>query len=129
MKHQHPEYNIQVMICQYLNIAYPNVMFMSDTIANIKLAIPQQVRNKAIQKQGFKCPDLIIFKPNSIYHGLFIELKATNIYKKDGMLLKNEHVEGQAKTIEGLNQLGYCAKFAIGFDEAKEVIDWYMRIK
>ncbi len=109
-----------------MNIQYPDVLYMSDTIANVKLTIPQSVRNKKIQKEGFKCPDLLILEPKGKYHGLFIELKVKNIYKKNGELLKNDHLDGQAKTISDLKDKGYYATFSIGFENTKQIIDWYM---
>jgi hypothetical protein len=126
---KHPEYQLQVQVCNYLNLQYPIVQYMSDTVANVKLTMPQAVRNKKIQKEGFKCPDLIIFQPKGKHHGLFIELKVTSPFKKDGQLKKNDHIEGQAKTIQGLREQGYYATFATGFDEAKNVIDAYMNEK
>jgi len=125
---QQPEYNLQTQITQYLELQYPNVLFISDTIAFLKLTIPQQVRNKKIQKRGFKCPDLLILEPNNKYTGLFIELKAKDIYKKNSNeLLKNEHVEEQARYIDILNKKGYFATFGIGFESCKKIIDNYMR--
>ena len=128
----HPEYIIQKQVCAYLRTQYRGLLFMSDTIAAVKLTIPQQIRNKAIQKPDFNCPDLLIFEPNSClsgnYCGLFIELKAKSIYKKDGKtLLKNEHVEAQLYTIQQLRSKGYYAEFCCGFDEAKTLIDNYLK--
>ena len=124
---QQPEFTLQKQVCNYLRLQYPNVLFMSDTIASLKLTVGQMARNKAIQKAGFHCPDLLIFEPRVFYKGLFIELKAKNIYKLNGELLKNEHVENQAKTIEILNKKGYKSHFAIGFEEAKTIIDNYLK--
>lgn len=124
----HTEFDLQKQVCQYLNIQYPDVLFLSDTIANLKLTIPQQARNKAIQKSGFKCPDLLILEPKGGYSGLFIELKVKNIYKKNSdELLKNSHVEQQNECIKILNRKGYKASFAIGFNEAKTIIDGYLK--
>lgn len=120
------EYNLQKSVCTYLNIQYPKTLYLSDTIASIKLSIPQAVRNKAIQKKGFKCPDLIVLQPSKKYKGLFIELKVESPFKNDGSLKKNEHLEGQQNTIDQLNELGYFASFATGFNEAKEIIDLYL---
>ena len=78
-----PEFEIQKAICDYLELQYPKVLFLSDTIASIKLTIPQQVRNKSIQKEGFKCPDLLILEPRGKYAGLFIEIKVVTPYKKE----------------------------------------------
>lgn len=77
-----------------------------------------------------------------IYCGLFLELK------KDGTKLKREkdckkilkgdtklrkagdwwdrHIEEQAETLQNLRQAGYKAEFAVGFEQAKQIIDEYL---
>lgn len=59
--------------------------------------------------------------------GLFLELKkdGTRLKKKNGEWA-NEHIAEQAKVLEDLRQRGYCAEFAVGFDEAKKIIDEYL---
>jgi len=126
---QQPEYSLQKQVTAYLRLQYPQTLFMSDTIAAVRLTIPQQVRNKSIQKSDFHCPDLIIFEPKGCFHVLFIELKAKSPYKKSGELLKDEHLESQQQTIYLLNGLGYYAQFAWTFEMAKEIIDNYMNLK
>lgn len=125
MKRQ-PEFNMQKQVCNYLALAYPKVLFMSDTIASVKLTIPQQLRNKSIQKDGFKTPDLIIFEPKHGYNGMFIELKTETPYKKNGELKKSTHLEEQEETLEQLRQKGYWADFRWSFDDVKKIIDWYL---
>jgi hypothetical protein len=127
MAKQQLEYQLQKQVCAYLNAQYPNVMYLSDTIASCKLTILQAVRNKAIQKNDFKCPDLIILEPKGEYHGLMIELKIKSPFKKSGEVLSNEHLIGQQHTITNLINKGYYATFATGFDEAKKIIDNYMK--
>lgn len=124
---KHDEYHLQKQVCNYLNWSFPEVLYMSDSIASCKLTMVQAVRNKAIQKDGFKCPDIIILEPRNGYHGLFIELKIITPFKKDGTLKKNEHLEGQLKTIDELEAKGYSAFFAVGFNEAKFLIDRYLK--
>jgi len=126
---QQPEYSLQKQVTAYLRLQYPQTLFMSDTIAAVRLTIPQQVRNKSIQKSDFHCPDLIIFEPKGCFHALFIELKAKSPYKKSGELLKDQHLEDQQETIYDLNSLGYYAQFAWTFEMAKEIIDNYMNLK
>lgn len=127
MRKEQPEYTLQKQVCKYLNMQYPNVMYLSDTIAAVKLTFPQQARNKAIQKEGFKCPDLIILQPNLYSSGLFIELKAKTPYKSDGItLFSNPHNEAQNETLSKLNELGYYACFAWDFDQCKKIIDQYL---
>lgn len=126
---QHLEYELQKAVCRYLSYQYSEVEYMSDTIANLKLTMQQASRNKAIQKNGFKCPDLIILEPRSGYHGLFIELKLETPFKKDGSIKasKNDHLKGQFETIEKLNEKGYLACFSWGFEMTKEIIDNYLK--
>jgi len=126
MKHQ--EYILQKAVCKYLQIQYPDVLFLSDTIGNVKLTEAQAGRNKLIQKKDFKCPDLLILEPNKFYKGLFIELKIKSPYKKDGVtLLKNGHLEAQRLSIERLSSKGYLCYFKWEFNDIKELINWYMR--
>lgn len=127
---QQPEYQLQVAICNYLKHQYPKVLFLSDTIASVKLNERQAARNKAIQKHNFKTPDLIILSPNSQYAGLFLELKVNSPYKKDGKTLKSDkHLEGQLESIKRLRELGYAADFAVGFEQTKQKIDNYLNLK
>ncbi|QNS40212.1 hypothetical protein H0S70_07305 [Chryseobacterium manosquense] len=102
---------------------------MSDTIASVKLTEAQATRNAAIQKRGFKTPDLIIFAPRGNYHGLFIELKVKTPYKKDGTLLENAHLKAQEETIKNLRELGYYADFAWEFNDVVKLIDWYLNLQ
>lgn len=123
-----PEFEIQKAVCRYLSIAYPEVLFLSDTVASVRLTIMQGTRNKLIQKNGFKCPDLLIFEPKGPYKGLFIELKYETPFKKDGTLKKNEHLEGQQKSINDLKAKGYYATFSVGLAETRLIIDEYMSL-
>lgn len=71
-------------------------------------------------------PDIFVAEPRGGYGGLFIELKAAPIHKRDGSLRKNDHVNEQAKMLSALTGRGYMAKFAVGFDQAVEIIDSYL---
>lgn len=127
MQKNQPEFILQKQICQWLSLQYPHILFLSDTVASVKLTTPQAIRNKSIQKVGFKTPDLIIFFPNKHYSGLFLELKAESPYKKDGTLFKNEHLEAQQKSINELNCLGYYACFSWGFNKTEKIITDYLQ--
>ena len=129
MAKNHKEFELQKAICRWLNVQYPKVLYLSDTIASVKLTIPQQNRNKLIQKNGFKTPDLLIFEPNKEFKGLFIELKVKSPFKKDGTLLKDEHLESQQKTINDLKQKGYHACFSWSLEMTLDIINRYMSNK
>jgi hypothetical protein len=126
---KHLEYDLQVAVCRYLSYQYPDVEYMSDTIANLKLTKTQAIRNKKIQKNGFKCPDILILEPRNNFFGLFIELKLETPFKKDGGIKASDkdHLKGQLETIEKLNKKGYKAVFSWGFEMTKEIIDNYLK--
>ena len=126
MSKNQPEFELQKLICRWISARYPKALYLSDTIASIKLTIPQQNRNKLIQKNGFKTPDLLIFEPNKGYNGLFIELKVKSPFKKNGELLKDDHLEAQLKTINELKAKGYFACFSWGFEMTAGIINTYM---
>ncbi len=136
---QHKEFDLQKQVCRFLDIKYPNVIYMSDTIANLKLTMGQKQRNKSIQKSGFHCPDLIILEPNTNYNGLFIELKIETPYKKDGTLksqmterlvkgvkIKYNHLEAQSNSMKELQKRGYYCTFAWDFKMVEEIIKKYI---
>lgn len=123
---KHEEFKLQQAVCRWLNVQHPKVIYLSDTIANMKLTPQAQLRNKSIQKTGFHCPDLIILEPRGGYHGLFIELKIKSPYKKDGALLKNEHLENQEKSMFDLADRGYYCVFAWEFEQITQIINDYL---
>lgn len=130
---QHKEFDLQKQVCAYLRVKYPKVLFLSDTVASVKLTIPQAARNKAIQKEGFKTPDLIIFEPKLHHSCLFLELKTKSPFKKgfegiEVLKSQNDHLQKQYETLCDLQVLGYYAVFAWSFEMACEIIDTYMNL-
>jgi hypothetical protein len=122
------EKTLHIAVCDYLRMQYPKVLFNSDMAGSMKLTIGQAVQIKKLRSsRGF--PDLVIYEPRKQFHGLFLELKKEGevIYRRDGFTLKTHHLVEQAETIKQLNQLGYFASFAVGFDEAKHYIDLYLK--
>ena len=126
---KHHEYDLQVAVCRYLSYQYPDILFTSDTIANLKLTQAQASRNKKIQKTGFSTPDLLILEPRKGFSGLFIELKIDTPFKKDGQIKasKDNRLENQLKAINSLNQKGYFCCFSWSFDMTKKIIDDYLK--
>jgi hypothetical protein len=132
------EYIICKDIAQYMRLQYPKVIFHFD-LAGLNLSRAQAGMMKAIQG-GRGWPDLFIVQPNSLlevfegqssinfYYGLFIEVKkeGTLIWKRKGGPV-NDHIKEQIDMLNKLTELGYKAEFAIGFDEAKQLIDNYLR--
>jgi hypothetical protein len=68
------EKDLQINICRWLKLQYPEVIFTSES-SGLRLTIGQ-ARSLAKQRSGKGLPDLMIFEPRGDYHGLFIELNA-----------------------------------------------------
>lgn len=117
------------MIAEYLRTAYKGVFFLSDVRASLKLTIPQQVRSKAIQADGFACPDMMIFEARGDWHGMFLELKAESPFRKANPyeLKAGQHLQRQDETLRQLQEKGYFAEFYWTFEDARKRIDWYLR--
>ncbi len=119
------EESLQLAVCNYLRHQYPNVIFTCDLSSGMKLSIGQSVKASKM-KSSRGLPDLMIFEPQSGYHGLFIELKTTDPFKKSGELRKDTHLEEQDFIMKQLYKKGYCCHFGYGFDQCKYIIDSYM---
>ena len=120
------EKHVHQAVVNYMKHQYPHVLFRSDSGAGIKLTIGQAKAQKSIQKCR-AWPDLFIAHPSGMYHGMFIELKdeGVKLTKKDGSFV-SEHIEEQAIVLSYLTAEGYYADFAVGFNEAKKLIDDYL---
>lgn len=136
------ETNLQTQIADYLRLQYPDVLFHSDFGSGIKLTIGQAKVQKRQNGSRRAWPDMFIAEQkhwhydspcreacdDDCFAGLFIELK------KDGTRLKKKndewatpHIAEQAETLEKLREKGYKAEFAVGFEEAKQMIDNYLK--
>lgn len=130
------EHELYVLIADYLRLQYPDIIYRFDLAADLKLSIGQAKKHKRLQRfRGY--PDLFIAKPKlqqskdgmPVYtHGLFLEIKkeGTKILKKDGELVADKHIREQAKMLQALERRGYRAMFAVGYEQAKQIIDEYI---
>jgi len=123
------EKHVQLAVVNYIKLQYPKAIFRSDTGAGMRLTIGQSKQQKAIQN-GMAFPDLFIAEPRGVYHGLFLELKdhGIKLFKRDGITMVNKHIEEQQLCLDALNDRGYAAVFAVGFDEAAKIIRNYMKL-
>lgn len=88
----------------------------------------QAIKAKKLRSsKGF--PDLVIYEPRAEFKALFIELKkeGEKLYKRDGKTFKTTHLEEQNEILLKLRERGYCANFCCGFNEAKKLIDLYLK--
>ena len=121
------ESELQVAIADYLRLQYRNVLFHSDYGSGIKLTKGQAIKQKR-QNGGLRgWPDMFIAEARNGQHGLFIELKkqGTRLKKRDGSWAST-HLEEQNEMLNKLQAKGYAAYFAVGFEEAKQIIDDYL---
>ena len=123
------EEQLSKAVSRYLKLQYSDVVFTCDA-SGVRLTMGQATALKA-QRSVHKIPDMIILKPNGEYHGLILELKSedSSPYLKDGSLSKGKHIQEQNQTLTELFSIGYYAVFAVGFDNAKKIIDDYMKLK
>lgn len=130
------EAELQMAVADYIRMQYPNVLFHSDFGSGVKLTMGQAAKQKRMNGGRRAWPDMFIAEPAQRSHeypdacykfGLFIELKkeGTRLKKRNGEWA-SEHIAEQARTLEMLEFHGYAAAFAVGFDEAKEIIDNYL---
>ena len=133
------EETLHLKVCDYLRKNYPNVLFRTDFSSGMKMSPWQAAKHKKFQKSR-AWPDLFIaesgvvkFKEGPLIvnlrkNGMFLELKADGVklYKKDGTLRKNKHIEEQAEMLEKLRNGNYYAEFAIGYKDAIEQIHEYL---
>ena len=130
---------LHLKICDYLRKNYPDVLFRTDFSSGMKMTPGQAAKHKKFQKSR-AWPDLFIaesgvveFKEDGLIahlrkNGMFLELKADGVklYKKDGTFRKNKHIKEQVEMLDKLNESGYYARFAVGYDEAIRIITNYL---
>lgn len=121
------ESDLQVQVADYLRLRYPDVQFHSDYGSGLKLTQGQAMKQKRQNGGRRGWPDMFIAEPKNGLHGLMIELKksGTRLKKKDGTWASS-HLEEQNEVLNKLQKKGYAAYFAVGFEEAKDIIDDYL---
>lgn len=121
------EKKLHKAVCKYLRLQYPDVIFTSD-MSGLKVSIGVATEMKMNRNPPRGIPDIIVLEPKGGYHGLCLELKQdkSDVYKLNGDLKKNTHIEEQAEVLKRLRAKMYLAVFACGFEQAIEIIDIYM---
>ena len=118
---------LQKQVAIYIRMQYPDVIFHSDFGSGVKLT-PWQARMQKMQNGGRRAwPDMMIAEPIGNYHGLFIELKREGArLKKQNGEWASSHIAEQNIMLNELSNKGYKAEFAIGFEQALDLIDDYL---
>lgn len=127
MKKRYLEADLQKAVCKYIKLQYRDVIFSSEASGLNKGKAAAGIAT--VLRSGTKLPDLWIPEPRGDYFGLFIEFKAKNPYKLDNTLLSDPHLREQDKMLTRLKKKGYYCDFCWEFQDAKQLIDWYMSKK
>lgn len=120
------ESSIHVQLCNYVRLKYPDAIFTSES-SGIRLTIGQAKKAKLLRSSD-KLPDFWLAEPRGGFHGLFLELKRESVYLKDGSLKNDKHIQGQHQILLRLWGKGYWANFAIGLDDAIDMVNFYMNL-
>ena len=154
-RNQKNEQALQIALCDWMRHVLPGVHFRSDTGSGaFNSAYEKDIHNR--QQSTDSEPDLMIFAARHGYHGLLIELKAEGvklkksrdgtkiIVRKDarGRIIERDykirmkgdwatlHIEKQAKVLEDYRtKWGYFACFAVGEEQAKNIITRYFGLE
>lgn len=105
---------------QWFKLKYKDVLIVAS--ANGGSRDVREARN--LKKSGVLAgiPDIQVFKAARGHHGLLIEMKAPPVAKK----AKGRITPLQEACLKKLNDEGYYAVPAWGFEEARRIIDWYL---
>ena len=115
-----PEELLVKRVANYLLTHYTNTPFRFDQIDQVGLRGGR--KNKMLHgKWSRGYPDLLVLKRTKKWGALYIELKATKT------LQDTEHTRRQKEFHKVLQKAGYKVRFACGFDEAKKVLDKYLK--
>lgn len=110
----------QEYVVTWCRLKYPKVLIVASANGG-----KRNIREAAnMKREGVLSgmPDLNVLAARRGYHGLFVELKApATLTKRKGSITKL-----QVDMIKRLNEEGYHAVVAWGFEDAKKVIDWYL---
>lgn len=134
------EAQLQKMVCSYLKLQYRNAIFRSDTASGRWEYNNRHLHDKVALHSSKAWPDLFIYEPREVtlkdgtkqmFYGLALELKkeGTTIIvsrgERKGHLTSDPHIQEQFLMLKDLKSRGFYATFAVGFDEAQKIIDWY----
>lgn len=138
------EADVQAALHKYMQLQYPGVLaFCNYYTAVDRGHISERKRGAmaaAANRQGFLKgqPDYYVEAARGAFHGLRMELKCIDtdpfriMPQKGCIALENDTIDGerlrlQASVLDDYRRAGYFACFAAGFDQAKAVVDWYMK--
>lgn len=116
----------QLALINYIAHAYPGIIAFSDMSG---INMPGGMARKWAKMRTVKgVPDILILEARYGYCGLFLEMKRSGLrlrkVRTDEWV--SPHIEHQARILKQLSEKGYLAMFAMGFEQAKQLVDAYM---
>ena len=120
------EDRLQASVNKYIALKGGDVLFFHTPNEGKRTKFEQFKAKFMGLKKGV--PDIVILEPRDEYSGLLIELKkeGTVVWNKNGTVRKN--LIDQEAFLSKAREKGYMAEFAVGFDQAKDIIDNYFRL-
>jgi len=127
VKKSSSEADVQTMVCRYLRLK--QIPFRTDKDGQYVSGYSRKIKGDHRGMNGF--PDLLIPMSNKKYCGLVLELKkeGVKVYKKDGVIRLDEHLQQQEWWLKWFRSIGCKADFACGYDEAISIIEKYIQEK
>jgi hypothetical protein len=110
------EKDIHKSVCQYLKTFYPKCLFNSD-MAGVRLTLIGLRKSASQLRSTNGFPDIFIPEPKAGFYGLFLELKS----------IRGKTSPEQKQWHSDLSDRGYMVQVCKGFDEAKKVLDIYLK--
>lgn len=122
------EDRVHRQVVEWLKLVHKDVLFHTDAAGELMLD-SMRMRQGALNIPGISWPDISIMEARGGYFGLLVEMKrdGEELYNAAGMF-KNDHLSRQDRTLKLLNERGYLAVFAKGFDNIIKAIDGYLSL-
>lgn len=111
-----PEQKIQIAVCNWMRLRYPDLLFTISPAGMIRGANTAVLMKRLGYRNG--TPDILIFEPRGRFHGLFIELKAEKGYLS----------EDQRVFIAKAVFLRYATAVCFSYEEAIKTVENYMNL-
>lgn len=112
-----PEQQVQIGLMRWFQATHPELFpLVMASAGGLWTSIKQATRMKSM---GYKkgTPDIFFAYPMGGKHGLFLELKAAN----------GKPSPEQKQMIQSLQEQGYAAAIAVGFDQAIALVTAYLK--
>lgn len=123
-----PEHDMQVRCVNWFADCFPEYepYFWATPNGGYRSAKTAKAMKAEGQKAGV--PDLFLAYPAKGYHGLFIEMKKSEVGKKGGIVGKGKTSDAQEARMAALTEVGYLCVVCYTEDQFKDTIKHYLLI-